>query len=107
MIKPFLHRVLLKLDDISDSDPTFKAVKAAGLAVPESILDKERNAVVWGTVIDVGPTAFKDYHGEPSWIKNGDRVVIAKYSGKQLEYNKIKYTVVNDEDIVLVETKDD
>lgn len=107
MIKPFLHRVLLKLEDISDSDPTFKAVKAAGLAVPEHILDKERNAVVWGTVVAVGETAFKDYHGDPSWIKVGSRVVIAKYSGKHVEYQGEKYTVVNDEDIVLVETKDE
>lgn len=107
MITPFLHRVLLKLDDVSDSDPTFKAVKAAGLAIPDHILDREKHAVVWGTVVAVGPTAFKDYQGDPSWLKVGSRVVIAKYSGKVVDYKGEKFTVVNDEDVILVENNNE
>lgn len=102
MLKPFLHRVLLKMEDVEEVDETFKAVRAAGLAIPEMAKEKEQNAVVWGTVVSVGPTAFNDYGGDPSWLKAGDKVVIAKYSGKQITVGKEKFTVVNDEDVVAV-----
>lgn len=102
MLKPFLHRVLLRMENVEDVDETFKAVRAAGLAIPELAKEKEQNAVVWGTVVDVGPTAFKDYGGDPTWLSIGDRVVIAKYSGKQITVGQDKFTVVNDEDVVAV-----
>lgn len=101
-IKPFLHRVLLKMDSIEDVDETFKAVRAAGLAVPETAKQKEQYAVCWGTVLDVGSTCFKEFGGNPSDLQAGDRVIIAKYAGKVITVGKEEFTVVNDDDIVAV-----
>lgn len=101
-IKPFLHRILLKMDGIEEVDETFKAIKAAGLVIPEKSKQQEQHAVCWGTVLEVGPTSFKEFGGTPSDLKIGDRVVIAKYAGKIIKVGSEEYTVVNDDDIVAV-----
>ena len=85
-IVPFLHRVLVKPDKIEDVDPTYRAVRAAGLMVAESTRKQEQNAVSVGTVLAVGPTCFLDYHGQPADLKIGDRVIFARYGGKARDH---------------------
>lgn len=102
-IVPFLHRILVKPDKIEDVDPTYRAVKAAGLMIAESERKREQNAVSVGTVLAVGSTCFLDYHGQPADLKVGDRVIFARYSGKDVpdpkdETETIK--LLNDEDIL-------
>ena len=102
-IEPFLHRVLVKPDDLEETDPTFKAIKAAGLQIPESIKEKERYAITTGIVLEVGKTCFKDYGGDPSWLKKGERVIYAKYGGKEIpdpNHKDKKLALLSDEDIV-------
>ena len=45
---------------------------------------KERKAVEYGTVLQVGPTAYTDYGRDPSIIKVGDKVSFNRYSGKEI-----------------------
>ena len=58
-IELLLHTVLIKPDRVEDTDEVIRRAKAAGIEVK---LDKrEEKAVEYGTVIQVGPTAFKDF----------------------------------------------
>lgn len=57
-----------------------------------------------GTILDIGPGAWKDYtctNGEP-WAKVGDKVVYSKYGGKFVEDPNTgrRLMVINDSDIL-------
>lgn len=93
MISPLLHRILLKLDDVEKKTES-------GIVIPEMVTDRERKAIEIGTVVAIGPTAFKDFGGDGETISLGDRVIIARYSGKEVKDKDISYVVVNDEDII-------
>lgn len=101
MIKILLHYVLLKLDDATEADETYRRAKAAGIHLE---LDKrEQKAVEYGTVVQVGPTAFVDYGGSPSLLSVGDRVTINRYSGKEIiDTDKTQYVLCNDQDILAI-----
>jgi len=105
MIKVLLHHILLKLDDATEADETYRRAKAAGIHLE---LDKrEQKAVEYGTVIQVGPTAFIDYGGSPDLLKIGDRITINKYSGKEvIDSDGTKYVIVNDQDILAIIEKE-
>lgn len=95
MLEPVLHRIILKLDDVETKTES-------GIIIPEEVTKKERKAVEIGTVIAIGSTAFKDF-GADNVIKVGDRVVIAKYSGKEVrDSDDTEYVIVNDEDIICI-----
>lgn len=91
---PILHRIILKLDSV-------EAVTDSGIVLPKEVIKKEQRAVEIGTVVAIGETAFKDYGGQPDLIKIGDKVVIAKYSGKEIVDKDVEYVVINDEDILV------
>ena len=96
MIVPILHRIILQLDEVETKT-------ASGIVIPEMVTDKERKAVEVGTVLAIGPTAFRDYGGDENTVKLGDRVIIAKYSGKEVKDDDgQKYVAINDEDIICV-----
>lgn len=93
MITLLLHTVLVKLDDI-------ETTTASGiiLALDEK---KERKAVEYGTVIQVGPTAFTDYGRDPTILEGGDRVSLNRYSGKSIvDTDGVEYVIINDVDIL-------
>ena len=96
MLTPVLHRIILKLDSIEE-------VTASGIVIPKDLIEKERKAVEIGTVVSIGETAFKDYGGSIDTIKIGDRVIIAKYSGKEIkDIDETSYVVCNDEDLLVI-----
>lgn len=96
MLTPVLHRIILKLDSIEE-------VTASGIVIPKDLIEKERKAVEIGTVVSIGETAFKDYGGSIDTIKIGDRVIIAKYSGKEIkDIDETQYVVINDEDVLVI-----
>lgn len=96
MIKPILHRVILKPDPVEE-------VTAAGIVICKDLIKKERKAIETATVVSIGETAFADYGGGETTIKVGDRVVIAQYSGKEIkDSDETIYLAVNDEDIIAI-----
>ena len=106
MIKPLLHRVLIKPDTL-DSDPLFAAAKKAGIALPEhDAIKMEQNRVDTGTVVKIGPSAFRAFMKEADItelpVNVGDRVSFAKYSGKVMMDGDEKYIVLNDDDCIAV-----
>ena len=100
-IKILLHHVLVKLDDAIEADDALKRAQAAGIIIE---LDKrEKNAVEYGTVIQVGPTAFVDYGRDKTILKEGDRISFARYSGKSLkDSDGTEYLLLNDQDVLVV-----
>jgi len=101
MIKILLHHILVKLDDATEADDTYKRAKAAGIVLE---LDKrEQAAVEYGTVVKIGPTAFKDLGRDPTILKEGDRISFARYSGKSLkDSDGTEYLLLNDQDVLVV-----
>ena len=102
MIKPVLHRILIKPDPVSESDEVIRRAKQAGLHVE---LDKrEQAAVEVGTVVSVGSTAFLEFHttADSEGVVPGAKVLFAKYAGKTVKSDGEEFTILNDEDIVEV-----
>ena len=104
MIKVCGHRVLVKPDPITtETSWGFQTISS----------DRERkleqSAQIWGTVVQIGPTAYADpgLGGYP-WCGIGDRVAYAKYGGKAIldEDTGAEYILLNDEDIVAVDEKE-
>ena len=96
MIVPCGHRVLVKIDEVEE-------VTAGGIIITKSTAQQQEEAGIFGTVVAVGDTAWKDFGGR-SWACVGDRVMIAKYGGfiAQEPGTAEKFRILNDEDIVAV-----
>lgn len=103
-IRCVTFRVLVKPHDVLEKDDAYAAAKRMGLDLSlENKLSREQAAVDQATVVDFGPTVFKDY-GVDNPIKVGDTVVYAKHAGKKVvdPEDKVEYLVLNDEDIVCI-----
>jgi len=104
MIVPSLHRILIKADRLEDVDTTHKMARAAGIIMPETA-DKARAqaGVDRGTVVSIGPTAFKDFNAT-SPIEVGSYVAYARFAGKIITdpYTDEEFVLINDEDLCCV-----
>ena len=95
MIKLLLHQVLVSLDE-----PETKTASGIIISIDEK---KERAAVEYGTVVQVGPTAFKDYGRDPSILKGGDRISLNRYAGKSIKDSDGKdFVIINDVDVLAI-----
>ncbi len=100
MIKPILHRVLVKPDNVEDADDVIRSARQSGLVVQ---LDKrEQAAVELGSVVLVGDTSYKEFGttAEARGVVPGAKVFFAKYAGKSVKDGDEKYLMLNDEDII-------
>jgi len=95
LITLLLHTILIKLDE-----PETKTASGIIISLDEN---KERKAVEYGTVVQVGPRAFYDYGRDPTILSVGDKVCINRYSGKQIkDLDGTEYVILNDIDILCV-----
>ena len=104
MIIPTLHRILVKADRLEEVDKTFVKAKEIGIVIPEMEDRKRAQAGVdKGTVVSIGPTAFRDFNAE-SPIKEGDYIAYARFAGKIIDdpYTEEDYVLLNDEDVVCI-----
>jgi co-chaperonin GroES (HSP10) len=102
MIIPTLHRILVKADKLEDVDKTYVKAKQIGIVIPEHEDRKRAQAGVdKGTVVSIGPTAFRDFQAE-SPIKEGDYIAYARFAGKIITdpETEEEYVILNDEDVV-------
>lgn len=106
-IKPLLHRIIVKQDILEDKDKAFAAAKKVGIITDFAERDREQAAIDTGTVVSIGPTAFRDFNVDVSPVKEGDTVVYARYAGKTVvdPDDEQKYVALNDEDLIAVITK--
>lgn len=101
------HRVLIKPDTLKEQLEVPKGLKDSKFEIvkPLDIEKREEAATQVGTVIQVGPTAFRAFDGQDQnwkpWCKPGDRIIFTRYSGKFVEdpVTKEKFMVINDEDV--------
>ncbi len=103
-INPCGHRVLVKPEKLEDADPAIRRAKAAGIDMSAVINnDREQEAVVVGTVLKIGETAWKDSSlGGVPWANVGDKVYYAKFSGKQIKLPGEDPVLIMNDDIVAV-----
>lgn len=100
MIKPILHRLLIKPDNIEDADDVIRSARAAGLEVQ---MDKrEQAAIEVGTVVSIGSTCYREFGttAEEQGIYVGAKVFFAKYAGKSVKDGEDKFLAMNDEDVI-------
>lgn len=104
MIIPTGHRILVKQDHYEEADEVFKNARAAGIVIQKDANVRYQDSVDKGTILAIGPTAWKDFGGE-AWATIGDTIVFAKHAGKKVEDPSDKdtnYVVLNDEDVVAI-----
>jgi co-chaperonin GroES (HSP10) len=104
-IKPILHRILVKPDDVLEKDKNYQKARELGLILAEKEREREQAAIDTGVVVDFGPTVFSDFHTENP-LSIGDTVVYARYAGKVIvdPATEVKYVALNDEDVIAVIT---
>lgn len=77
---------------------------SGGIILPDSESEKQKFAMMFGTLVAVGVNAWEEAAARSSaFVKPqpGDRVVIAKYGGTLLKGKDGKeYRLMNDEDVV-------
>lgn len=108
MIKPVLHRILVRPEKFDEFNKDRVRARAMGLVLPEDEQARNSQASVdRGIVVALGDTAYRDYNVD-SPVKIGDVVNYARFSGKIIEDPEtgIEYVCLNDEDIVCVITPD-
>jgi co-chaperonin GroES (HSP10) len=102
-IEPAGHRVVVKPDDVAE--------KKGSLYLPQTARELERQATMQGTVLAVGPTAWKEFADGQAWAAVGDRVIFARYGGgtykEEILENGVRtgereFRLLNDEDIIAV-----
>lgn len=102
-ILPTGHRILVKPFTIQEQDKQFKSATASGIILLEQDERKLQINVDKGTVLDIGPTAFKDFGGEP-WFSVGDVVGFTRFGGKYIKNPATEedFLILNDEDVICV-----
>ena len=91
MIKPLADRVLIKM---VEAEETTKS----GIILSSGSQEKPQIA----EVVSVGPGKVEDGEKIEMYIKEGDKVIINKYSGTEVKYEGTEYTIVKQEDILAI-----
>lgn len=100
-LKALGHRVLCVADKIENKTKS-------GLYMPDQTVDMERAGANRGTVVDIGPTAWKtEQLGGTPWCKVGDRIMWPRYAGAIVKHDGEDYHLINDEDVVALEVSDE
>ena len=91
-IKPLGDRVVV--EPIEREETT-----ASGLVLPETAKEKPQE----GKVIAAGPGRLSDDGTRvPMDVKEGDRVLYAKYAGTEFKLNDKKYLILGEKDILAI-----
>lgn len=79
-----------------------KPEKIGSIVIPDSIRDNEKYRACSGTVVGVGPDAYRSsrFEGEP-WCKVGDLVAIPRHEGIQIEFKGHPIHILNDSSVLM------
>ena len=91
MIKPLADRVLIKM---VEAEETTKS----GIILTSVSQEKPQIA----EVVAVGPGKQEEGKEVKMYIKEGDKVIINKYSGTEVKYEGTEFTIVKQEDILAI-----
>lgn len=90
-IMPLLDRVLIKAEETEETTKS-------GIVLAAKSVEKSQVAVV----VEVGPGGEVDGNEVKMYLKKGDRVIAAKYSGTEIKLDGEEYTIVRQSDILAV-----
>lgn len=98
MIEPAGHRVLVKPDPIEEKTESGIIIQTAATK------GREEQAQTFGTIVAVGPNAWKGFDDGVPWAAVGDHVSYAKYGGFIIRdpETREEFRLLNDEDICAV-----
>ena len=76
-------------------------ITKGGIYMPEVVQSKEQAAATSGTLIAVGPSAWKDLDDGSPWATIGDHINYGRYAGVVMKgHDGVDYTLLNDNDIL-------
>jgi len=88
-ISPLYDRVLLKrLEE--------KETKKGGIIIPDTAKEKPLEA----EVVEVGKGRIEGDQVVPLEVKKGDRVLVGKFSGTEVNIDDVEYVIVREEEIL-------
>lgn len=81
--------------------PPEKNTSSGGIIIPDELKGREATASIVGTVIAMGPDAYKDKAKFPTgaWCKEGDWVIFRAYSGTKFRIDKQEFRLLNDDSV--------
>ena len=72
-----------------------------GIYLPETAREKEQQAATVGTLIAIGPTAWKDLDDGIAWAEVGDKISYSRYAGVSMSgIDNESYVLINDNDVL-------
>lgn len=94
-------RLLIKPFKVEENDRVFRAAKAAGIELPELSERKIQSTIDKGTVLQIGPTASREYI---QGLEVGNLVGFTKFGGKFVRDidSDEDLLVINDEDVICI-----
>ncbi|HHF51306.1 MAG: co-chaperone GroES [Candidatus Aminicenantes bacterium] len=88
-VSPLYDRVLLKrLEE--------KETKKGGIIIPDTAKEKPLEA----EVIEVGKGRLEGDKVVPLEVKKGDKVLVGKFSGTEINIDDVEYLIVREEEIL-------
>ena len=91
-VKPLRDRVLVRRLEESEE-------KVGGIIIPDTAKEKPQQA----EVIAVGPGKFNDEGKRaPVDVKQGDKILIGKYSGSEIRIDEEDYVILREDEILAV-----
>lgn len=83
-------------------DPAKNAFKSDSIAIPDSVLDKQRLEVTTGVLVGIGAQAWIGLGNSEPWAKIGDHIIYSKYGGKLMEdpTSGETFVILNDKDLI-------
>jgi chaperonin GroES len=88
-ISPLYDRVLLKrLEE--------KETKKGGIIIPDTAKEKPLEA----EVVEIGKGRIEGEKVVPLEVKKGDRVLVGKFSGTEVNIDDVEYVIVREEEIL-------
>ena len=91
-IKPLADRVLARRLDEAEEQ------KVGGIIIPDTAKEKPQEA----EIVAVGPGRLEDGKHIPLEVKEGDKVLIGKYSGTEVKIEGEEYLIMREDDILAV-----
>ncbi len=90
-VKPLLDRVLIKAEEAEETTKS-------GIVLAAKSQEKPQIA----RVVAVGPGGEVDGNEIKMYLKEGDRVICAKYTGTEVKIDGEEYTIVKQSDVLAV-----
>ena len=90
-LKPLFDRVVLKS---VEAEETTKS----GIVLPGAAQEKPQIALV----VAVGPGGTVDGNDIPMTVKEGDKVIIANFTGSRVKFDGAEFTIVRQSDILAI-----